>query len=174
MTERRTDRAAPNRIDEIAAAYRRFNRLVTWPLRAGVAMLFVAGVLFSYQLAINADRAHQIQAERARSVRDNCTGTNERHDSTVATVDRVLITAAFRQFRDHVDERARMGLERAAAEAQHASPGRLVVLLGLVKRLVPERDDRLIDESRGQTVLLVDALAPHRDCDLLVRRQVGR
>ena len=113
--DRRTDQPTRDRIDEltksvderlgkIAEAYETHNRKVTWILRGFVALLAVAALVVTYQQKVNSDRAddarnlsqraadlaHQIQVERARNVRDSCEASNKRHDSTIATLDKLL------------------------------------------------------------------------------------
>jgi cell division protein FtsN len=74
-----------------------------------------------------------IQAERARNVRANCLDTNDRHDRTIATLDRRLQVAV---------------------------------------RRAPPAQARQIRASREFSVALINALAPRRDCERLVKRQV--
>lgn len=137
-----------DRIDDLVRRYAALDRRVSRYLRALVVLFCVSALVFTYLLAVNADRAkeardlartnrvltRQIQIERARNVRDACAQTNARHDKTIVTLDRLLKRAA-----------------------KTASPERL----------------RQMKDSRTGTVLLIEALVPKRDCAQLVRDQVG-
>ena len=104
MPDRRIDFIARERIEEIAQGYERFTHRVTWYLRAFVLLFFVAAVVFTFQeIALNSranetrrlteangQLTREIQAERARSVRDGCEAQNQRHDGTIKTLNRLI------------------------------------------------------------------------------------
>lgn len=111
MPDRRRDFQTRDRLTDIALGYDAFVARVSWLLRAFVALFFVAAALFTYLLAVSRDQAadarrvaaqtralsHQIQRERARSVRATCAEQNARHDGAIATlaaIDRQLRMAS--------------------------------------------------------------------------------
>ena len=144
MPDRRVDLIARERIEEIAAGYEKHTGRMTWYLRAFVILFFVCAVVFTVQqnalgnraaetrrlTEANGRLAGEIQDERARSVRASCQEVNDRHDTTIATLDKLLA------------------------------------------KLPPSQRARA-KSSRDGTVLLIEALAPKRNCEALVRRTVG-
>lgn len=144
MPDRRVDTIARERIEEIAEGYEQHTGRMSWYLRAFVVLFFGCAVVFTLQQNALSSRAAEtrrlaeangrlaleIQDERARSVRDSCEEVNRRHDSTIATLDKLLA------------------------------------------KLPPSQRGRA-KSNRDGTVLLIEALAPKRDCEALVRRTVG-
>jgi hypothetical protein len=180
--ERRVDLQTRKRIESIAKGYVAFTARTTWYLRAMVLLFALSAGAFTWLLNKNSDRAretralvHQINAERARNVRDGCVGQNQRHDGTVLTVDKLLLQAVAIQEREKVSDATRRKLDELAKAGRAARSDRVAQgLLLQARKLVSPVLRQQIDQSRGQTVLLVDSLAPRRDCVALVRSQVGR
>lgn len=85
------------------------------------------------RIADIAANAHRIQASRRDSILISCRQTNERHDRTIRTLDRLLA--------------ARVATANAS-------------------------ERRRLRESRTSTVLLIEALAPKRDCRRLADRLI--
>jgi len=147
--ERRTDLALRKRIDEILDArlaqiqtgYERWTRRTLVILRVLFLVQVGLGALSIYLVGQNAQRSdetrelvHAQQTSRESSVRVTCREQNDRHDQTIATLDRLLEQAD----RDATAQRRRQ-----------------------------------LREGRASTVLLIDALAPKRDCEQRVRQLAG-
>ena len=195
-TDRRVDPHSRNRLAEIALGYEEQNRRTTFYLRLFVVLFGVAAVVFTLQQVKLGDQAdttrklvdangrlgHQIQTERARSVRDNCEGQNGRHNGTIKTLDRLLVIAVNQQFAKKVKPAVKTQLRDAAREAGRKrhdgtfalSQAQLSALLQKVRKLVPPALRQQIDQSRSQQVFLIDALAPVRNCDKAVHDAVRR
>ena len=127
-------------------------RLVLAAVGVGVICLSVlVGVLFGQVhgqvQAINAERTHNILA--------SCRDTNQRHDDTVAALDRTMLERL-------TGEKVPLSLPDRKVRAELAA--------ALKKADPPLR--RQAQQGLVSTVLLIDALSPHRDCAALARRQV--
>jgi hypothetical protein len=175
------EEATEEHLSAIGQAYGKFNRRVSWILRIGLAGAFAAAVVFTYQLGINGDRAkdarklaNQIQVERARNVRDSCVQTNARHNATVTTVDQVLAQAGLTGAKKTADKAQMAKINKALLELADAKgPAETHRAYLEARKLSSPALRKQFDQSRGSTVLLIDALAPVRDCDKLVNSQVG-
>jgi hypothetical protein len=105
----------------------RGGRLVAGLAAILVAVAFAGWVVGSAinsngQTAANAqDFARRIQSERLRSIAANCKATNERHDKTIETLDKLIA-------------RVPPGSRRDRAEASRAST------ILLINALVPKQD----------------------------------
>jgi hypothetical protein len=88
------------------------------------ACLFIAGTA----LVKTNSTTHQIQNERARSVRENCEQVNDRHDHAIETLDRLIAKAP-------------------PSRRQRAIQNRAATVL-LLDAIVPKRDcERLVRQS---------------------------
>jgi type II secretory pathway pseudopilin PulG len=174
------EEATEEHLGKIGKAYAKFNRRVSWLLRIGVLAGIAAAAVFTYQLGVNSDRAdearnlgRQIQNERIRNVRDSCEATNERHNDTVATIDQVLVQSVATQQKGKASDADQKALDALSAKAAKTKdPRQIAALLAQARKLVTPAFRRQIDQSRGQTVFIIDALAPVRDCDQVVHDQI--
>lgn len=98
-----------------------------------VPALPLAAAYVSTTLSDTADLAAQIQQSRREATLSSCAEQNDRHDQTIATLDRLLAAAVKRD------------------------PGQAARL----------------KQSRASTVLLINALAPRRDCQKRAQRLVS-
>lgn len=101
------------------------------------------------------DTTAQIQRERARNIRSSCQAQNKRHDDSVDTLNRVVLERLTGKPAPIVMTSAEIKI-RLAAALKLADP--------------PVR--KQVQQSVGSTTLLIEALAPKRQCDDLVRQQV--
>lgn len=97
----------------------------------------------------------QIQRERARNTLRACQEQNTRHDGTIDTLNRVVLERLSKQ---HVP---------AAVP-----PREVEVRLAAAMKLADPPVRTQIEQSIGSTILLIDALAPRRDCPAYVDRQI--
>ena len=139
--------SAPNRIPGL-----RIMRGVLVAVGVGVICLSIlVGVLFgrvhAQFVALNAERTHNILT--------SCRQTNQRHDDTVAALDRTMLERL-------TGEKVPLSLPDRKVRAELAA--------ALKKADPPLR--RRAQQGLASTVLLIDALSPHRDCTDLARRQV--
>jgi hypothetical protein len=111
-----------------------------------------------------------IQDERARATRISCMEQNARHDETIVETYRLVIEGSTEVAKSPADRRR---IEQIAAEASTATLEELPNLVQETTQHVTEEGNQLIATAVGQTTRLVDALAPKRDCDALVERNVG-
>lgn len=129
---------------------------------AAVAVAFAFGAagaalwLTSSRTTDVTEATAQIQKERARNIRSSCEAQNERHDSTIDTLNRVVLE---RLTREHVPVAV--------------PPREVKIRLAAAMKLADPPVRTQIQQSIGSTSLLIDALAPRRDCDELVRLQVN-
>jgi hypothetical protein len=103
----------------------------------------------------NHDLLQAIQAERAKNIRRSCEEQNARHDQTVDTLNRLVVQ--------------RLTHRTVPASVKGAQ---LKVLLAGALRMADPPVRAQMQQSIGSTVLLIESLAPHRDCSALVAQQV--
>lgn len=127
--------------------------------RLVIASIGVGTVANSIAVVIAFSQVHaQVQAinvERARNITASCEQTNQRHDDTIAALDRTMLERL-------TGQRVSLGISDTKVRAELAA--------ALKKAKPPLR--RRAQQSLVATVLLIQALAPHQDCVVLVRRQV--
>jgi hypothetical protein len=131
--ERRTDVRTRQRIVDLEERYRKVARGVTCAVAIIGVTLFVVAVVLAALIHANKQRALDIQNDRARSIRENCEATNDRHDKSSES----LIASA------KVDE------DNAATEIDKAEiRRRRDVTLALLDALTPENNcDAIVRRS---------------------------
>lgn len=155
MPDRRVDTETRSRV---VALERRQHRSLTGMFVAIVILYVAAG----WAVWSNHRLVERVQDSRVRNVHDNCINQNERHDRTVATIDRVLVNALAQ--RNAHNRRLVELAHRADAERD---VDRLHRIYQQAIRVAGPTRSALIVRSRAQNVLLIDALAPVRDCKKL-------
>jgi hypothetical protein len=116
-------------------------------------LLAIAAVVGVYALTNESkDRVNDINKSRALITYTGCLDQNNKHDSTILQLDRLLIVRKS-ELRKQI---------KAAEEAGNATTA--ASLRGQIDRL---------DDSRSSTVSLIDALAPRQNCDQLVLDRFG-
>lgn len=116
-----------------------------------ICLSILVGLLFgrvhAQFVALNAERTHNILA--------SCRDTNQRHDDTVAALNRTMLKRL-------TGQKVPLSLPDGKVRAE---------LAAALKRADPPLR-RQAQQGLASTVLLIDALSPHRDCAALARRQV--
>lgn len=95
----------------------------------------------------------KIQRSRQESVRQSCQELNERHDSTLAAYDRILL--------------ARLLESSVDANVPPAEVNRRLV--AAMQRL-PRNRRMQVEQARVSIAFVIQALAPRRDCEARVRQ----
>ena len=98
------------------------------------------------------DRIDDINQNRAIIAYTTCNDQNDRHDNTIAQLDKVLLLR-------------KLELRRQITKAEKKGSTEVATALR-------EQIDRL-DDSRVSTVVLIDSLAPHQNCDQIVTDRFG-
>ena len=185
-TDRRVDPQKRDRLSQIAEGYEERNRRTTFYLRVFVVLFGVAAVVFTFQqvkLGDQADKTRtlaeanqrlgiQIQIERARSVRDTCEGQNNRHDNTIMVLDQQLAQIYLQENRKHADPDKVDALIKRSKASKTNQDARQVVLDA--EKLLGKKVAAEMEAGRAPNAFLIDALAPVRDCDKVVRDAVHR
>lgn len=102
-----------------------------------------------HRAAENRDLIVAIQAQRAEVTLTNCLDQNDRHDHTVMQLDDVL-------------RKRKLAIRRQIKEA--TTEGERTALRAQIDAL---------DDARASTISLIDALAPHQNCEQLVLDRFG-
>lgn len=127
-------------------------------LCTAVTVLFVAPTVLDTKSRAerNSETTRQIQQERADNILRSCREVNDRHDSSIDTLNRVVLERL-----SHRDVPRVM------------PPSEVKVRLAAAMKLADPPVRSQIQQSLGSTALLIDALAPKRDCQALVAQQVN-
>lgn len=144
MVDKRKDMDTRTRIARIQHKYERFARIVFWLLALQFVNLFIFGLLGGWFINENRHRSDE-------SINNSMAIQNQREDAI---------------FRNCQDQNLR----------NKTTIGVLDARLNLLKeqKKLDETQIKNLEASRSFTVLLIDALAPSRNCKELVKQQTGR
>lgn len=130
--ERRKDHRTRDRIDELTESV---EKSLTWMWRTiGVLAvgMMLALVGAGYLIGQNSDRSHDIQDQRKDSIYSSCVEQNDRHDSTIDALNKLVAE----RIKKHPDE---------AERARDSQTGSVLLINALVpKRNCPLRVKKLV------------------------------
>lgn len=129
-------------------------RGLVWAAMVAMLALPAATWFAGGKLSATSNQTDAIQAERAANILRSCRELNDRHDDTIHAIDRLTLE---RITNEHVP---------AATPAAEVTRR-----LGAALKAMPREGRVQVEQSRKSTAVIIDALAPKKDCGALVALQ---